>query len=258
MRTTLRVDGMARAIDGLVTRMLESANVRRPPVDALLVACRLGIAVVEDHFQASRGRHVRIAGRPTIFVRPEERAERLQWAVAHELGEALCCPAFELAQIDVEEAGDRAREQAANMLASRLLLPTAWFAACAQQTENDLAALKEQFSTASHELVALRLLDQEQPLVVTVFDHGRVTRRACNCAPRVPPLAALERECQRMAHRQGRPVTRQAEGIWLRAWPVHEPHWRREILVAGVAKGFACPDDDWEQAPGRWDTAACP
>jgi hypothetical protein len=257
MRATSQIEGVAGAIDELVQRMLENAGVHQPPVDALAVAWLLGIAVVHDQAQAPRGRHVRIAGTSTIFVRPEERPERLQWAVAHELGEALAHVPIERAQVDLEEAGPHAREQAANMLASRLLLPTCWFAAEAARCSGNLVALKQTFSTASHELIALRLLDLADPLVVTIFDHGRVTRRACNCAHRPPPLCAIERLCQSEAHRTGRVATREAQGVVVRGWPIHEPHWRREILLASAAEERACDVEATPTESAVANLAAC-
>ena len=54
----------------------------------------------------------------------------------------------------------------ANNLAGRLLLPTAWFVADAAAENWDLIALKHRYATASHELIARRMLESIEPLAV--------------------------------------------------------------------------------------------
>jgi len=76
------------ACDAVVAELLERADITSPPVDALLVANRLEWPVMWDADQGGRARIQRMAGRPTLFMRPDERPERLQWAIAHEIGEA--------------------------------------------------------------------------------------------------------------------------------------------------------------------------
>ena len=81
---------------------------------------------------------------------------------------------FEILGVDAREAPPNTRESVANQLAGRLLLPVAWFKPKAVRAGWDLFELKREFSTASHELIARRMLDFEPAVMITVFDHGRI------------------------------------------------------------------------------------
>ena len=170
------------------------------------------------------------AGPPqtSILLRPEPRGERLHWAVAHELGEELAGEIFKELGVDPRAAQPGTREQVANLLASRILLPTVWFqAAAASDCSYDLLSLKERFTTASHELIARRLLDLPPSRVITIFDQGRVTFRRGNVPGRIPRLTPAEQRCWQRVHDTGS-AAEDATGV--QHWPIHEPSWKREIV----------------------------
>lgn len=123
------------------------------------------------------------------------------------------------------------RENIANLLASRLLLPTDWFQADAIANDWDLLDLKQRDGTASHELIARRMLDFSVPVVISIIDQERLEFRRSNVPGRVPPLAPIERDCWREVHADGSCVGPLRIGsAVVRGWPIHEPDWRREIL----------------------------
>lgn len=223
------------ACDQVAAELLDTAGVVAPPVDALEVTRRLEIGLAWDASQSGRARLQRLDGRPAVFLRPDDRPERLQWAAAHELGETVAWKVCEILQISPEELLPRSREQLANQLAQRLLLPTAWFRRAHAETGGELFALKARFATASHELIAWRWLDLPSPAVVSVFDHGQLSRRRCNFAPRAPALQTLEQDCRNRAHETGATASGEAALGRVRAWAVHEPGWRREIVRWDVA-----------------------
>lgn len=226
--TAAAISDLARTLDAIVAACLCRAGIKRPPVDAFVLARNLGVDVLLDRGQQPRGRHAVVAGRAAIFVRPDDRLERQQWAVAHELGESL---AHEADTGDLSsDAGGASREQLANLLASRLLLPAGWFFADARRLDQQLFRLKELYDTASHELIAWRLLDLDVASTVTVFDQGQPVRRRGNAALRPPPLTRHELDCWHEAHRFARIVDCTRDGVRVQAWPIHEPGWRREIL----------------------------
>ena len=109
--------------------LLAEAGIEQPPIDALRLAGALSITVALDERQLGRARFVRLAGhrgeqsRPTILLRPDPRPERRQWAVAHEIGEHAAWRVFEALGVDPRETTPLAREEVANHLANRLLLP---------------------------------------------------------------------------------------------------------------------------------------
>ena len=72
-------------------------------------------------------------------------------------------------------------------------------------------------------------------VIVTMFDQGKCVWRKSNRHFRAPPLTAPELDAWKVAH-EGAAAARcetaeLPEGIEdVRAWPVHEPGWRREIV----------------------------
>ena len=179
------------------------------------------------------------------MLRPEPRRERRQWAIAHEIGEHLASRVFALLGVDPGEAPANVREQVANQVAGRLLLPTEQFLADARACDWNLCELKQRYDTASHELIARRMLDFSIPLIVTIFDHARITWRRSNLPGRVPRLTAWEERCWRQAHETGLPQVATERGSSVQAWPVHEPDWKREILRTRW--------EPWEEAPWEED-----
>jgi len=233
-------EDLTAGMDAVAQGVLAEAGVECPPVDAFAVARAVGITVSVDDRQAGRARYVRLSGkrsarpRATILLRPEPRAERRQWAVAHEIGEHSACTVFAWLGLEPCELTPNAREVVASQLAGRLLLPTAWFAADAADCGWDLLVLKARYATASHELIARRMLEFPPPVMISVFDQGRVYFRRSNLPGRVPPPSAAEMQCWRAVHHRGRP-NQTCDGLrTIQGWPVHEEEWKREILRTEV------------------------
>jgi hypothetical protein len=224
---------LCSAVDRVAAEALAAAKVIEPPIDAMRVAQRLGLALAWDDRQAGRARLVTLAaaGRQTaaILMRHDRRAEREQWAVAHEIGEALAQRVFGELDVDPREAPRRSREMVANAIASAILLPQEFFAADAATLNWDVLALKERYRTASHELIARRMLDCSLPICISVYDQNRLTWRRSNISRwRLPP-SELELDARRRAHESGEAVFEFGPSK-IQVWPIHEPVWRREIL----------------------------
>lgn len=215
---------MDDAIDTCIAELLERARVTGPPVDALVLAERLGVRIAIDEAISGRARTKRIGQRAVVFLRPDDRPERWQWSVAHELGEIH---AWRFAGPDVEPGE---REQLANRFAGRLLLPDGWFREAVAEHDRRLPDLKRTFATASHELIGIRLVDLPEPCVVTVFDNGRVVRRHSSRPP--VPIQPFERTCWQRCRERGEPIDATSPGVRVQCWPIHEPEWQREIVVA--------------------------
>lgn len=236
------------SLDRCADDLLWEAGVNAPPVDAYFVAERLGMRVTRDRSLASRARYARVGQRggrrgvPTIVLAEEKRRERRHFAVAHEIGEASAHRVYAALGVDPREASRDSREGVANALAGRLLAPRGWLAGCWRDLDADLYAIKERFDTASHELIARRLLAcVRAPLIVTIDDPGRTTWRRWNLSGLAPPRTRLETECQRRAHETAELVSGDGAheplaGVSppiqrVRVWPVHEAGWRREITL---------------------------
>ena len=240
-------EDFSATLDEIADDLLDEAGMHDPPVDALALASRLGIAVAWDAEQQGRGRYVRLRGhhsacpRPAIVLRPEPRAEREHWIVAHEIGEHVAHRVFAALDVDPSESPPESRETVANRLAGRLLLPGRWLLDDVAECGWDLAELKRRYASASHELIARRMLEFPEPIIITIHDQGQITLRQSNMPGRVPGLMPAEQRCWQRVHESGRPVSEQDTMIQVNGWPVHEPEWQREILrteLNGETYGF--------------------
>ena len=225
---------LAAVLDAVAAETLAATDVFQPPVDAVRIAGRLGLTIAWDDLQTGRARLVHLAGSAaqeaaSILVKHDPRHERLHWAVAHEVGETLADRVFRELNVDPREAPPQTREQIANGFASRLLLPTDWFAGNGAACGWDLFELKHSFATASHELIARRMLDFSPQVIIAVYDHDRLTWRKSNLPGRWPPPSRRELECRRWAHESSETVYDDGPPL-IRVWPIHEPQWRREIV----------------------------
>jgi Zn-dependent peptidase ImmA (M78 family) len=219
------------AVDRAVLELLEAASISQPPVDAISLAQgHLGMVICLDRTQSQRGRAQRVAGKRQIFLRPEPSEERHQWTVAHEVGEHHKAELLRRLGIDPEQTRAMLGESLANLFADRLLVPTPWLAGEARDCGFDLLALKGRFRTASHEVIAWRLLDLPEPCVITVVDNGHVHRRRSNAWRVNKELSEPERRCQGLVHADSRPHELREGGWQVQGWPIHQADWKREVL----------------------------
>jgi hypothetical protein len=251
MLQELTREELSAALDRMVSEILWEAGIIGPPVDALLVARRLGLVAAADVQAVQRGRFVRMAAgaesmtTSTMMLSAEKRPERRQWAVAHEIGEWAAGRIAGHLGVDAAEVDGAFRECWSNAFASALLLPRRWFLPDGRNLDWDLLALKARYPTASHELIARRMLDMPAPAIVTLFDHGRRMWRRATDGLRVPPMLLAEETCQRQVHLRGKPmeVDSDCDGagrVRVRCWPVHERGWRREIMRAELSESGFC------------------
>jgi len=211
-------EDVCRAIDALVEEMLEEAGIAEPPVDAAALARHLGL---EPADRARRGRARPAPGEVT----PEQTQREAALALAEHLKDDL------LARLGIED-GPRPMlgESPARLFVERLLVPQSWLVGEARACGYDLLELKGRFSTASHEAIAWRLLDLDQPCVVTVIDNERVARRRGNAGNVSKQLAPAEMACLRQVQKYSRPCRVSEDGLDVRGWPIHSADWKREIL----------------------------
>jgi hypothetical protein len=236
MREDLTREEVTEVVDHAIEDLLRAAGVQAPPVDAIALAQRhLKMIVCLDRRQQQRGRAQRSAGRRQVFLRPEPSEERHQWTVAHEIGEHLKAGLLERLGVDPEQTRAMAGESLANLFAHRLLTPTAWFAADARSLDYEVPELKQRYTTASHEVIARRLLDLPEPCIITIVDNDHIHFRRGTAACRIcRQLEPPEQECQHYVNEYSRPHVVQVGGWTVHGWPVHQPDWKREILRSVV------------------------
>jgi hypothetical protein len=266
MLPDLTPQDLALALDREVERTLVMARVSSPPVDALRVADALGLVVVANPDLPERacyvGSHLsaptraaapragvlavrrRMSTRGTIVVRPEPRFERVQWAIAHEIGEHLARRVFHRLGLAPRAAPPTAREAIANRFAGRLLAPTRWFESDGSRCDWRLPDLKRRYETASHELLSRRMLDAPPRVIVSIFDQGRLGFRRGNQPGRTPAVTPTERRVWQEVHGLGR--ARECEAgfgseapfVRVACWPVHDAGWRREIMRTEIGAEY--------------------
>lgn len=220
-----------RAIDHVVSRLLPPGQ-PAGAIDAIVLLDKIEIEVRIDNSQPTRARLKTISGQPTVFLRDDDRPERMQWAAAHETGELLAFLVCQQAGVTADDLLTGEREELANLFAQRLLLPSPQFEryAASSDVRHDLYALKDCFATASHELIAMRLLDLETPTVITIFDNGKCTRRRGNLHRVSPTLLPPEQDCLAQVRKHRQPVELRSDDLRIQGWPIDQDDWKREIL----------------------------
>jgi predicted transcriptional regulator len=231
-------DELFDAIDRLVARLLERVGCHSPPVDALHIAeehLGIPVEVVHPAERASLGRRPRrhTAG---IVLTPGMTPEQEQAAAAAGIAQALLPDLLRRLGVVSGSEPKAGLGQLRGLLATRLLIPTPMLRVAASRCKYDVLALRDQFTTATPEAVALRLLDLEEPCVVAIVDDGVVVTRRGNRTSETKKLTAAEQECLERVMALDLPH-RARVGQWTAyGWPVPGRAFRR-ILVRAV------PDD---------------
>lgn len=226
---------IAAELDEFCRVTLERAHITANHLDMLLLAQRMGMEVVIDPDSSQRAKCVRLQQgtrtRWVLLLQRDIRPERLQWAAAHELGEALAAQAAAWLHLDVDDIQPDAREWLANEIAKRFLLPFPQFVSDGIETGWDLIQLKKRYPNVSHEVIARRMLDAPIPVIITILDNGRLSWRKSNgpvASP--PPMTSQEKACWVAAHRNGQSVRHEDQRGSIACWAIHEAGWRREIV----------------------------
>ena len=137
--------------------------------------------------------------------------------------------------ISLADIQTAAREQMANQLAGSLLLPWDWFQADGEMLDWDLLELKQVYASASHELIARRMLQMSPSVIVSLFDQGKLIWRRSNVLGKPPSITFAENKTWSATNSCGQScrleLTNLPEGLRdIRCWPAHEPDWHREIM----------------------------
>lgn len=222
---------IAKMVEDEAWALLERLNVKGPPVDAFVLAEKLNLSVHIDPNLGTRGYSRRRWGIETIAVgsKNPEKSERKHFTIAHEIGEVLLAGRVEQSFI----------EDASNLMAVSLLLPRKWFKEDAESLEFDLPTLKRRYFTVSHEVISYRMLDVK-PLIITIFDNGKLYKRKSSYPRRVAQIHPLEMACIKAVSDSMEQVKLQDDEVSVVGWPVFRDDWKRIILKTEL-KGF-CSD----------------
>jgi hypothetical protein len=212
------------AIDRVVEELLTAAGVPAPPVDAVALARgHLGLVLEPERSRRSRARREAPAG-------DEPTEEARQWSAARRIGEHLKPTILRHLGLSAEQGRGLGGTSLPTLFAAHLLAPSDWFRDDARALNFDVLGLQQRYPTAGAELLAWRLLDLPEPVVITVVDNDHVQRRRSNAWRVRRELEPAERECQRYVHHYSRPRIVCAGGWTVQGWPLHRVDWKREIL----------------------------
>lgn len=229
---------ISHALDDFIEDLQQTTGLYGPAIDPFEIAERLRNCVLIDPTLPARGcRRELCGGVASIVIAPDDRDERMCFATAHEIGEQHVCDLCQRLGLSFTDCSERMREDLANRIASRLLVPNPWFREVATDTDFDLIEMKQAFPFASHQVISWRMLDFETPTVITIFDNGQRSSRKSNFSGRheIQPLeVAAWEKCRRWAEH----VDMSRGSLRVQVWPIHEADWQREILRTTVL--------DWE------------
>jgi hypothetical protein len=229
MSEELSREEVIEAVDQTVKELLLAARMVTPPVDAIVLARR--------HLALPPNPKRRPGQRRPAETFSELTPERQQWEAALEIGEHLKPGLLQCLGINPDEPHPMMGESPSRLLAEHLLLPLVWFAKDAPAAGFDVLSLKETYSTASHELIAWRMLDLAEPCIITIIDNDHIHRRRSNAWPVRKQLSPPEQQCQQYVSHYSRPRVVRADGWTVQGWPVHRSDWKREILRSVVEGG---------------------
>jgi len=220
-------DDVVQCVDRFVQELLTQAGVEGPPVDAVALARHLGLDLDESR---RRGRKKPSGEEAPRAATPEAQ----QWDAAQAIGEHYKATLLERLGFAPDEKRPLLGESLSGLFARHLLVPGAWFASDAPSCGYDLLQLKDRYRTATHEVIAFRLLDLPEPCIITVVEDDRVHRRRSNAWPVKKRLEPAEAECRRCVTHDGEPqvVRSGAWTVW--GWPVWQGGRNREILSSVV------------------------
>lgn len=228
------------AADRVVAEVLALHGVPEPPVDAIVLAqeaFNLQVSEAEpdeDAVDAGRfgPRPRRFRNKREIVLRPEMSEEARQAACARACAKELIPPILAKLGVVVGSENRSATNQLVGLVTPRLLLPTKWFGKDARKAGYDLLELKDRYPTAGYELIALRLLDLDDPCVVAVVDDGVVSTRRANRFPVTKKLTAAEQKCVDRLNQFSEPQKVRADEWTATGWPIPSGPFNRIILRA--------------------------
>jgi predicted transcriptional regulator len=226
------------AIDRLVGELLARHGCDEPPVDAVSLAQEAFDLTVREADDEDDPRHGRFgprpprAGRREVVLRPDQSDEARHAACARACAREMIPDVLTKLGIAPGTEHRSAQSSLVGLIAPRVLLPTRWFERDARKAGFDLLTLKGWYATAGYEMIALRMLDLDEPCVIAVVDDGVVSARRGNRAAVTKKLTEAERRCLELVKEHRELQTARHDGWTARGWRVPAGPFGRIILRA--------------------------
>lgn len=233
-------EDLLEAVERLVTGLLDRAGVTAPPVDALYLAEEhLGIPVEmvepepdDDGWQRPGRRPRPGRHRAGIVLTPDMTRHQQQRVAAEGIARHLVPEVLRRLGLPADSASRPLVQAIRAALVPRLLIPTRLLRRALRDCKFNVDALAQVFATAAVESVALRLLDLDEPCVVSIVDDGVVALRRSNRYPVNRRLEPVEQECHDRVAELERPRRVRRAGWTVDGWFVPDRPFRRILLRA--------------------------
>ena len=238
-------------IRDITFNILKTCGISSPPVDLGPILKHFNATVViSGHIEESALLREKKGWR--IKVNRKLRQERRSFRIAHEIGHIYwSTPDHHLGD---PKLGVKL-EKYCSKFASLLLCPHQWFVQDAQEADYDLFALKKVYTNVSHEVLAFRL-SYLTPMVVTIYDNGKLYRRFSSPGQGHPPQGENpEREVYEAVDLYGDFRELKGEINWngierkvqVRGYPVFSGNYRRVILLTKPVVSVTLDESEFEE-----------
>ena len=224
------------AVDRAVIKLLEAGRVLQPPVPAVRLIQDLFRYTIREDDEADEspkqyGDRPKPRPRPgeLVFLPTQSETAR-QSLAARAIAKEMVPDILKTLGVVVGTEQKSATNQLVGLIAPRLLLPTKWFAVAARKANNDLLKLREAFEPTAYEWIAARLLELEDPCVMSIVDDGAVSSRKSNFAQINRKLTEAEERCAAKVQESEEPQTVRYDGWTSRGWPIPSGPFNRIIL----------------------------
>lgn len=228
-------DELLEAVERLVGGLLERAGVTQPPADALRIAeHHLGIPVevVEPAEEDEYGRR-RPRPRPQgagIFLTTDMTPQQRQKAAADGIARSLLPDVLRRLGVVPGSESKQFTTHVRGLIVPRILIPTRLLRTALKEHKYDVPALQKVFATTTTEMVALRLLDLDEPCVISIIDDAVVAVRRGNRSAESKKLEAAEQQCHDRVAELELPHRVRTGGWTAQGWFVPDRPFRRIIL----------------------------
>jgi hypothetical protein len=229
-------DELLEAVERLVNGLLERAGVTEPPVNALRVAeehLGIPVEVVEPAEEDENGRR-RPRSRPGssggITLTDDMTETQRQKAAADGIARTILPDVLRKLGVVPGSESKQFVAHVRGLIVPRVLIPTRLLRTALKEHKYDVPALGAAFATAPVEMVAMRLLDLDEPCVISIVDDGVVAVRRGNRQAEGKRLEPAEQQCHDRVAELELPHRVRLSGWTVQGWHIPDRPFRRIIL----------------------------
>lgn len=225
------------AADRITAAALVRGSIESPPVDAIALAGSYGLRI--EYAEAEDPSMRKYGDRParrrpshdTVLLRDDMTEESQHLLAARAVARMLIPDLLKKVGLGPIDEIRQVQSHLIGLIAPRLLLPGRWFSGDAGRAGYDLFQIKERYTTVGYEMIALRLLDLDEPCIIAIVDDdGTVAARKSNRFQAPRKLTDAELRCRAQIEESGEPAQARGSGWRVWGWPTPGIPFRRMIF----------------------------